>query len=263
MKLEGKTALITGASSGIGKSLAYLLASHKMNVALVARSKDKLQEIAVDIEKKYSVSTWTLKKDLSKPNAGKELYEELRILNVKVDLLINNAGFGKWGGFEEFTLEEYQNMVQLNITALMDLTYLFLPDLKQRTEAGVINVASTAALLPVPFASVYAATKFFVLGFSEGLYGELDGTNVKVHCLCPGGTATNFNDVASSGKIGNSNGPDQLTPDEVAQQGIDAFLAGKHYHVTGRKLSILMTRFMPRKSVVKMVAKAWKKRITT
>ncbi len=261
MKLQGKTALVTGASSGIGKSFAYLLASKGMNLVLVARSLDKLEAIGKDIESKHQVVVKAYKQDLSLPNAAKALYEQVKEGNQGIDLLINNAGFGKWGAFNEFSMEDYQSMIHLNVTSLTELCYLFLPDLRKKSEAGIINVGSTASLLPVPFSSVYGATKSFVLYFTEGLVGELSDTNVKVSCLCPAATATNFNHVASNATVANDDS--MKSPDAVAKEGLDGFLAGKHYTVTGRKSVILLTRLLSRKRVLMMVAAAWKKRIAS
>ncbi|MEM8900274.1 MAG: SDR family oxidoreductase [Bacteroidota bacterium] len=259
MNLTNKTALVTGASSGIGKSFAYLLASKRMNLVIVARTISQLELMADEISNKYQVKVLPITKDLSIKGASQELYDRVKREQVEVDLLINNAGFGKWGEFTEFSMEDYHNMIQLNITALMDLTYLFMEAMKQKPEAGIINLGSTASFLPVPFSSVYAATKAFVLSFSEGLVGELEGTQVKVHCLCPDGTATNFAKVANP-EVDTST-VDMKSPDDVAREGLDAFLAGKHFSVTGRKYILFITRILSRMTIINMVAKAWKKRI--
>lgn len=259
MHLAGKTTLITGASSGIGASFAHLLGEKQSNLVLVARSLNKLEDIAQTLKDKHGIKVQVYSKDLSVPGAAQELYDQVQKDGLSIDLLINNAGFGKWGDFKEFSLRTYHDMVQLNVTALTDLCYLFLEDLKQRPEAGIINVGSTASFIPVPYSSVYAATKSYVLFFTEGLVGELAGTNVKVHCLCPGGTATNFNTVASDSKHPNTE--DMKSPDEVAKEGLDAFLAGKHYVVTGRQFFIRAMKFLSRKRVVDMVANFWKKRL--
>ncbi len=257
MNLTNKTALVTGASSGIGKSFAYLLASKGMNLVIVARTVSQLELMADEISNKYQVKVLPITKDLSVKGASQEVYDRLQREQVEVDLLVNNAGFGKWGEFTEFSMEDYHNMIQLNITALMDLSYLFMEDMKQKSEAGIINVGSTASFVPVPYSSVYAATKAFVLYFSESLVGELEGTGVKVHCLCPAGTATNFGNVAS--KSGKASMENMKSPDEVAAEGLEAFLAGKHFSVTGRKSMLIMTRIFSRKRVIKMVTAAWKK----
>lgn len=259
MNLKQKTALITGASSGIGKAFAYLLGKEGSHLILVARSLGKLEEIAADIQKKYQVKVVCYQKDLSQPGAAREFYDQLQKDKKPVDLLINNAGFGKWGPLEDFSLQVYNDMVQLNVTALMELCYLLLPEMKQKTEAGIINVGSTASFLPVPYSAVYAATKSFVLNFTEGLVGELADSPVKVCCLCPSGTASNFAEVAN-GKVDNSN-QKLLSSEEVAAKGLQAFLKGKHYVVTGRKTQILITKFLSRRKVINLVAASWKKRL--
>jgi len=259
MNLKGKSALITGASSGIGESFAHLLASKGSNVVLVARSMDKLHALASTLEEKYGVHAKAYQQDLSQKGAAETLYNALQTDEITIDLLINNAGFGKWGDFGEFSLDEYDRMIQLNVNSLMELCYLFLEDLKQKSEAGIINVGSTASLLPVPYSSVYAATKAFVLFLSEGLTGELEGTNVKVHCLCPAGTATNFANVASNSANASTEG--MKSPDQVVQEGLNAFLAEKHYVVTGRKFTMFLTRILSRRRIIRMVADYWRKEL--
>jgi short-subunit dehydrogenase len=261
MNLSGKTVLVTGASSGIGESFAYLLATKGANLVLVARTKSKLDDIAKNIEEKHQVKVAVYQKDLGVPNASQELYDQIQKDQVEVDILINNAGFGKWGKFEEFCLEQYHNMIQLNITALTELCYLFLEDFKKRPAAGIINVGSTASFIPVPYSSVYAATKSYVLFFTEGLVGELADTNITVSCLCPGGTASNFATVADSSGKADVSDTKMMSPDEVAKMGLDAFLAKKHYVITGRKTQITLFKFLSRKRVITMVADFWKKRL--
>ena len=260
MNLQQKTALVTGASSGIGEAFAYLLASKGTNLVLVARNERKLKQIASDITSKHGVTVKVYGKDLSQPNAASELLQQTTADSLTVDLLINNAGFGKWGPFEAFTMATYQEMIQLNVTALMELCYVYLPQLKQRPEAGIINVGSTASLLPVPYSSVYGATKSFVLFFTEGLAGELGGTNVTASCLCPSATASNFAAVASDNAHSKA-ADNQLTSAQVAQLGLDAFLAKKHYTITGRKMAFILARILSRRKIINMVATYWKKRL--
>lgn len=259
--LKGKTALITGASSGIGKSFAYLLAKSGTHLILTARSEDKLRQITEDIRQQFGVNAHYYLSDLSKPDAAQQLYDVIKGDGYSPNLVINNAGFGKWGPLHEFSMNDYQDMIQLNVTSLTELAYLYLADFQQQGEGGLINVGSTASFLPVPFASVYAASKSYVLSFTEGLVGEYEGTGVKVSCLCPGGTDTNFANVANE-EISVAD-VKMKTPDEVAQEGLDGFLAGKHYVLTGRKFQIQLMRFLSRKRVINMVATAWKKRLAS
>ncbi|MEO0895650.1 MAG: SDR family oxidoreductase [Bacteroidota bacterium] len=261
MNLAGKTVLITGASSGIGKSFAYLFASKGSHVILVARSLAKMEEIAEDIRNTHKVEAYSYQKDLSANSASQELYDQLKTDGREVDILVNNAGFGKWGRFEDFSMEDYRSMIQLNVNALMDLCYLFLEDFKKKAEAGIINVGSTASFIPVPYSSVYAATKHFVLSFTEGLVGELEGTNIKVFCLCPGGTESNFATVANSNNYQQNASPEMKSSDEVAQIGLDAFQSSKHYVITGRKGQLNMMKLFSRKRVIDMIANYWKERL--
>ena len=259
MILKDKTALITGASSGIGKSYAYLLAEEGMNLILVARSKDALETISEDIRSKHSREVHVIQKDLSELDAAESLHHDVKDLELEVDLLINNAGFGKWGKFESFSWEEYQQMVHLNVTTLTELCYCFLEDLKKRPEAGIINVGSTASFIPIPYSAVYGATKAYVLSFTEALTGELAETNVRVFCLCPGGTDTNFSAVADTDKKASKADLKWLSPDEVAKIGLDEFQVGKHYTITGRKGQLKVMKLLPRKKVIDLVGNYWKK----
>ncbi|MEO1653801.1 MAG: SDR family NAD(P)-dependent oxidoreductase, partial [Bacteroidota bacterium] len=151
-------------------------------------------------------------------------------------------------------------MLQLNINSLTELCYLFLDDLRKKPEAGIINVGSTGSFVPVPYSAVYGASKSYVLYFTEALVGELSGSNVKVFCLCPSATDTDFNRVANDAV--SNKGVDMKSPDEVAREGIDAFLSsGKHYVLTGRKSMLLMIKVFSRKKIIQMVTKAWRKRL--
>lgn len=261
MQLSNKTALVTGASSGIGASFAQLLASKGTNLILVARSIDKLNQMAKTLSEQHGVQVHCIKKDLSEAGSAEALYEEVKALKLEVDLLINNAGFGKWGKFESFGIEEYQQMVQLNITSLTDLCYCFLPDLKEKPEAGIINVGSTASFMPIPYSAVYGATKSYVLSFTEALVGEFEDTNIKVCCLCPGGTSSNFSTVANAHNKGEKEADNLMSSGEVARLGLEAFLAGKHYVITGRKTQIRILKFLSRKKVIEMIAAFWRKRL--
>ncbi|MCG8700197.1 MAG: SDR family oxidoreductase [Bacteroidales bacterium] len=261
MRISNKTILVTGASSGIGKSFAYLLGSKGANLVLVARSQSKLYEIAQDIENKYGVKALVFQIDLSKPKASKFLYDELENHKIEIDILINNAGYGKWGKFEDFPLSEYESMLQLNINSLMELCYLFIEDFKNKPEAGIINVGSTASFMSMPYSAVYGASKSFVLSFTEALVGELSSTNITVSCLCPGGTVSNFNAVANSNNSVDNSTAELMPSDEVAKIGLNAFLQGKHYVLTGRKSQLSWIKFLPRIKVVNMVASYWRKRL--
>src|SRR5271170_2823541 len=189
---ERKTALITGASFGIGLELARIFAREGCNLVLVARSADKLRQLASELEKAHGTRSLILAADLTEPAAPAYVLDQTTRADIPVDVLVNNAGFGQYGLFAENDLEECLRQIQLNVTTLTHLTRLYLPAMIERESGGVLNVASTAAFQPGPLMAVYFATKAYVLHFSEALANELHGTDVTVTCLCPGPTATEF-----------------------------------------------------------------------
>jgi len=183
-----KTALITGASGGIGYELALLFARDQYDCVLVARSRDKLDELAARLESEFRVKTLVLAKDLSNPSTVDEIYEEVTAASLKVDALVNNAGFPVYGRFVETDLQAELEMLQVNVVALTALTKLFLRGMVERGAGHVLNLASTAAFVPGPLMAVYYASKAYVLSFSEALANELKGTGVAVTALAPGPT---------------------------------------------------------------------------
>src|SRR2546428_5424528 len=187
-----KTALITGASGGIGYELALLFAKDGFDCILVARSQDKLEELAARLESEFRVRTLVLPKDLSKPSAVDEIHEEVTAASMPVDVLVNNAGFPVFGLFRESDLEAELEMLQVNVVALTALTKLLLKPMLARRDGRILNLGSTAAFAPGPLMTVYYASKAYVLSFSEALANELEGTGVSVTCLCPGATRTGF-----------------------------------------------------------------------
>lgn len=232
--LKSKTILVTGASSGIGEAFSNQFAAFGANLIIVARSENNLQELADRIRQKYSVECYPIAMDLAKENAAQELFEETTSLKLGVDVLVNNAGFGAIGNFEDYDLKRYQSMLQLNINTLTELCWLYLPSMKKKNSGGIINVASTAAFLPLPYSAVYAGSKSYVLNFSESLFGELLKTNVTVTCLAPSRTKTNF------AKVANSPFPSYEskvfdTPENTAKVRIEAFLKGKNKLFQGNR----------------------------
>src|SRR5260370_31661074 len=179
-------ALVTGASQGLGKVFAQALAARKQNVILVARSRDKLESLASELKRSHSILAEALEFDLASPSAGLRLAEQLRDRKLRVNLLVNNAGFGVRGEFLNLPLERQMEMLQLNNAAVVELTYSLLPSLMEHPQAGIINVSSTAGFQPIPYASLYAATKSFLMSFSLGLQEELRSSRVSVVTLCPG-----------------------------------------------------------------------------
>ncbi len=190
---EGKTVLITGASSGIGKVFAEKFAASKAKILLTARREDRLHQLSKDLSARYGVEVHYLKADLCAADAPRQIYEWSKSGNFKVDLLVNNAGFGRYGRFDEMPAEELQAMMQVNIQSLVWLTRLYLPEIKSR-KGGIIQIASTAAFQPLPYLALYAATKSFVKSFSEAIWSE--NRDVRIFCLCPGNTQSEFHDLA-------------------------------------------------------------------
>jgi short-subunit dehydrogenase len=250
-----KTALITGASSGIGRELAHIHAATGGNLILVARSTQKLNELKIELESKHKIIAAVITKDLTAPNAARELYDEVKSLNIEVDYLINNAGFGGIGKFIERKLEEDVSMIQLNVVALTQLTHLFSKDFVKRASGKVLNVSSTASLIPGPLQATYYATKAFVTSFSNALSEELRGTGVTVTNLMPGATDTDFGKVSGMDKTKLFDAP--VSALQVAQDGYDAMLSGNIDIISGltfsQKLLMKMMPFMPKKMVLKQI----------
>lgn len=192
----GITALVTGASSGIGREFACELAREGADLILVARSGDKLKQLAGELQQQFKVWVLIFEADLTRKEDREGLFRFIETERSQVDLLVNNAGFGHHGPFEDHPPQGLEEMLRLNIEALTVLTRFFLPGMKARRKGGIINVASTAAFQPIPYLNVYAATKAFVLSFSEALWMECKKYGVRVFCVCPGNTRTAFHDVA-------------------------------------------------------------------
>lgn len=246
-----KTALITGASSGLGTEFARIHASKGDNLVLVARGKDKMEALKTEFEKQFGISVYVISKDLSVQSAPKEVYDELEVQKIHIDYLINNAGFGDFGVFAECDWKKQFQMINLNIMALTYLTRLFLPDLVKNKFGKILNIASTAAFQPGPTMSIYFATKAFVLSFSESIANELKGTNVTVTALCPGATETGFKAAAA---LDNSNlfkGNQIATSKDVAEFGYNSMMKGKTVVVHGfvNTLMSQSVRFAPRNIV--------------
>lgn len=250
-----KTALITGASGGIGLELAKIHAKNGGSLILVARSNDKLNTIAEELKSKYKIEVEVIAKDLSKIDSAKEVYDIVKSKNIEVEYLINNAGFGDYGAFVETEWEKENNMIQLNITALTQLTKLFLPEMVARKSGKVMNVASIASFLPGPLMAIYYATKAYVLHFSEAINNELKENNISVTALCPGPTLSGFQDAANLGESKFFQGNKFPSSKEVADYGYKAMIKGKAVAIHGfsNRLMVFSLRFTPRSWVVKLV----------
>jgi short-subunit dehydrogenase len=253
---DHKTALITGASFGIGLELARIFARKGYNLVLVARSADKLRQLASELEKAHGTRSLILATDLTDPGAAAYVLDQTTRADITVDVLVNNAGFGQYGFFAENDLEECLKQIQLNVTTLTHLTRLYLPGMIERKSGRILNVASTAAFQPGPLMAVYYATKAYVLHFSEAIANELKGTGVTVTCLCPGATATEFLKRAKMTDIQllRFGAMDART---VAEDGYRGLMAGKPVVISGFKNWLLAqsVRFSPRQMVTAIARK--------
>lgn len=252
-----KTALITGASSGIGLELAKIHASQGGNLVIVARNKAKLEELKSSLEQQFGIQVNVIAKDLAIPNAALEVYQETESLGIQIDYLINNAGFGLYGKFETTDWLQESNMIQVNITALTQFTKLYLPSMIARKSGKIMNVASTAAFVPGPTMAVYCATKPYVLSFSEAVNNEVRNQGITITALCPGATTSGFSLAAKADKSALFSKSKLATSAEVASFGYDAMLKGKQVAIHGfmNQFLAFIVRFTPRSFVVKISRK--------
>lgn len=250
-----KTALITGASSGIGKEFSKIHAEKGGDLIVIARSENKLNELKKELEQQHNIDVFVLPKDLTTPNAAKEVYELVQQKGLKVDYLINNAGFGGLGMFNERELEQDLQMINLNISVLTALSHYFLQDFVNNNQGRILNVSSTASLMPGPLQAVYYATKAYVTSFSNALAEELHNTNITVTNLMPGATATEFGRISGMDKTELFKKP--ATARRVAQDGYEGMLKGKLDVISGltsaQKLMSAMLPLTPKKMILKQV----------
>jgi short-subunit dehydrogenase len=260
---RGKTALITGASSGIGVEFANQLAARGANLVLVARRKDRLQVVADAVKLMHKVEATVIVADLAEVGAADKLFKTLARKKISVDVLINNAGFGTFGEFEDADINKLSEQIQVNIAALVELSKLALPSMRKKNDGVILNVASTAAYQSVPYMAVYAATKAFVLSFTESLWAELLDTKVVAIALSPGGTKTEFFEVASDGKA-----PGGLGKIETVEQVVTVAMNALDKEtpppsvISGAANYALATsgRLVPRKMLVKIARGIFKSR---
>jgi short-subunit dehydrogenase len=244
-----QTALITGASSGIGEEFARRLAGQGMDLILVARSQAKLEEMAATLSSQFGITAHVITADLSAERAAKEVSRQTREKGLHVDFLINNAGFGSAGEFVHNDAEQEHLQVMVNVTTVVDMIHEYLPAMVEKRSGTIINVASLVAFQPVPHMAVYGATKAFVLSLSEALWEENRKYGVKVLGLCPGATATNFFEVAKAPSFGKLRSPEQ-----VVSTALRALQQGRSFVVDGASNAISSTlpRILPRKVVAKV-----------
>ena len=252
-----KTALITGASSGIGRELSKVFAGSGYNLILVARNERKLETLKDKLETKYGIKAAVIVKDLSQKDAAQDIFDEVKTAGLSVDVLVNDAGFGDYNRYADADWNKQYDMVQVNILALMQLTKLFLPQMIEKEDGKILNLASMAAFAPGPFMSVYYATKAFVLSFSEALSAELKGSGVMVTAVCPGPTKTGFEKVAGSGTRKLFDATKRASAKDVALFSYQALISGKTVAIPGFKYKVAASgqKILPRRAVSAFILK--------
>jgi short-subunit dehydrogenase len=255
------TALITGASSGIGKAFAQQLAARNTNLVLVARSQEKLHQLTKELQENYNIQVEIIVKDLTEPDAAQEIFDATQAKGLTIDLLINNAGFGDYGDFASSHGEKQVKIVQLNILALVDLTHKFLPLMRQRQSGSIINVSSITAFQPMPYLSVYAASKAFIVNFSQALWAENRPYGVRVLVTCPGPIETNFFAEANFPPTLAGSTEQMFSSEEVVQQSLKALENWQPAVVIGdvkTQIRTILARVVPRKILLNMLARSFK-----
>jgi hypothetical protein len=255
--LQGKWALVTGASAGIGLALAEQLAASGANLVLTARRVDRLEALAARLHKEYSIEARTIPADLADPAAPEKLFSATEGTGLAIDILINNAGFGYYGEFAKGDSAWQRQMVELNCSAVVDLTHRFLPRMIERRRGYVMIVASTASYQPVAYMATYAATKVFDRFLAEALAHEVAEYGIKVSALCPGPTESEFHEIAGTRS---QFGRGRQSAEEVARLGLEGMVRGEHWVIpyTGGKAMVFMQRLLPRRFVSGMAAKMFR-----
>jgi uncharacterized protein len=251
--MKRQTALITGASSGIGRELAPLFAQDGVNLVLVARDRGRLESLATDMQAKYGVDVTVIPQDLAQSTAPKVIHQKLQAQGITVDFLVNNAGTQVYGPIQDTDMTRQLSLIQVNLTALTHLTMLLLPEMLQRGSGRILNVASTGGFAPAPFSAIYCATKAYVLSFSEAIARDLEHTGVSVTCLCPGATQTDFARRAGIEDIRLFRAG-TMTARQVAKAGYASLMQDKTTIVPGlfNKLLALSIRFTSRRLVTRI-----------
>lgn len=253
--MTSNTALITGASSGIGAELAELFAADGDDVVLVARREERLQELATELEDRHDITATLVPMDLTETNASEQLFEEVKDRGIEVHTLVNNAGYTTYGRFDRTDIEDDTKMIDLNITAVTHLTKRFVRPMIERGEGAVLNTSSMAGMAPTPTQAVYAATKSYILSFSESVGHELEDEGITVTALCPGPVDTEFVELGEGAGVSDGSLND---PKSVAKAGYDGLKKGKRVVVPSTKMKALaqLKRVLPRGKVVSMAEDA-------
>lgn len=253
-------AIITGASKGIGKSIAIELAKKGFNLLLIARSAGELESLSCDLASEYGIATDFLAIDLGKPSAPKIVADWISEKNYRINTLVNNAGYGMWGEFKELDLEAQMEMCRLNMDTLIGLCHLLIPALSQEKQSYILNISSTAAYQAVPTLAIYSATKAFVLSFTRALRFELKNTSISVTCMSPGPVDTGFAHRAGLDAFSKMAEKFNMQPAEVANIAVKGMLAKKSEIVPGftNIVSVYANRFLPKSFIEKMAAGIYK-----
>jgi short-subunit dehydrogenase len=255
---KGKTALVTGASYGIGEAFVRRLAAAGANLIVTARSLDRLNALANEIRARHGVNVMVVEADLARPSAPEEIFRATETGGLQVDLLVNNAGFGAAGDFVDVPLARQLEMIQVNVGALVALSHLYLQPMIKRRQGAIIQVSSTAAFQGVPYTAIYAATKSFILNFGEGLWGECREYGVRVLTLCPGPTATNFQAVSGTSKMRNPS--TRQSPEDVVDAALQALANGRGVAVSGfaNRVMVAAERLVPRSLATRVAGKLFR-----
>lgn len=263
-----KVTLITGASGGIGEAIANRLAKRKQNLLLVARNESKLKIMAAQLAIDHQITVEYISADLSKADAAQKLFDETQARRLTIEILINNAGIGSGGEFATLAVQSELDMLQLNISSLVALTHLYLQPMKALKSGTIINVASMASFMPIPYMTTYAASKVFVRHFTQALTQECTPYNVHIMLLCPGLTKTNFNNAAGiENEIGKGLNSEYTsatqTPEQVADEMLKALDKRKHYIVSGRinRMAAKLSALLPNAFLAKSFARSYRKKL--
>ncbi|TDQ11229.1 SDR family NAD(P)-dependent oxidoreductase [Pedobacter metabolipauper] len=264
-----KVTLITGASGGIGEALVNRLAERKQDLLLIARNAEKLEEQCIQLSKRFGINAQFIAADLSKPDTAEQIFEETQMRNLEIDMLINNAGIGSGGEFSALSLRSELDLLQLNISSLVALTHLFLPQMQNRKSGTIVNIASMASFMPIPYMATYAASKAFVSSFTQAITQECIPYNVHVLLFCPGLTKTNFNAAAGidnekgAGLSSDYKNAPAQTPEQVADEAVKALDQRKQFAVSGRmnRLGANVLALIPNSFITRNFAKLYRKRL--